>query len=53
MPKKTKTCGATVETLEGALTCGLGPAHDGPVHDDHGHQWGDPDLTVPLEGDPS
>jgi hypothetical protein len=50
MTKKAReTCGATVEVGEDAelLTCDLEPGHDGPVHSDKGHAWGDFTLPAP------
>jgi hypothetical protein len=40
-------CNATIE-LPGngqVLTCDLVEGHDGPVHSDDGHAWGD--ITLP------
>lgn len=52
MPRTNK-CGAQVELPDGpTLICGRATDHDGPVHDDNGHQWGDPDLPLP-ELDPN
>lgn len=41
-------CGATIELPESGqvLTCDLEEEHDGPVHSEQGHAWGD--ITLPM-----
>jgi hypothetical protein len=41
-------CGATIELPASGevLTCDLDGGHDGPVHSDQGHAWGD--YTLPM-----
>ena len=41
-------CGSTLTLPESGdvLTCDLDDGHDGPVHSDQGHAWGD--ISLPL-----